>query len=123
MDPMPVRIRGVDYPNAREAAKALKVKQVSIYCAISKGTVDTVGLGKGKCKKNPRGGNPKPITLAGIEFPSLQAASKALGFSRGYLQNKFSKPGSDRQNLAKAIMEMTAKDENKLLRANLRGGI
>lgn len=50
-EPLPVEIRGVRYANALEAAKALGVKRNTIYCALGKGRIDYVGLGKGSNRK------------------------------------------------------------------------
>lgn len=73
---MLIKIRGVTYPNARAAAEAHDVKIDAIYSALNRGKIDAVGTGK--CRK-------KKITLNGFTFPSISAASVALGFGRTYL--------------------------------------
>jgi hypothetical protein len=73
---MLIKIRGVTYPNVRAAAEANDVRIDAIYSALNRGRIDEVG--KGKCRK-------KQITLNGFTFPSISAASVALGFGRTYL--------------------------------------
>lgn len=73
---MLIKIRGVTYPNARAAAEAHDVRVDAIYSALNRGKIDAVGTGK--CRK-------KKITLNGFTFPSISAASVALGFGRTYL--------------------------------------
>lgn len=76
---MPVRIRGVDYASAEEAAAALGVAKGTVYAAISAGTVDTVGM----LRRNDRWNSIK-VSLFGVEYPSAAAAARALGYkSRG----------------------------------------
>lgn len=41
---VPVRIRGVDYPSIRSAARALGVGVGTVCTALDRGTVDHVGL-------------------------------------------------------------------------------
>jgi len=73
---MLIKIRGVTYPSVRAAAKAHNVTMDAIYSALNRGNMDAVGTGK-----NPK----KPITLHGLTFPSISAASVTLGFNRTYL--------------------------------------
>jgi hypothetical protein len=58
------------------AAEALGVTINAIYSALNRGNIDTVGLGKSQ---------PQSVELDGLSFPSIRAASLALGFSRTYL--------------------------------------
>lgn len=102
--PMPVRIRGEVYPSAVAAAKALGVCKSTVYSALSRGNIDTVGLGRGRSKVVHKGGNPKAITIAGVTFSSMAEASLALGFTKKYLRDSLRQPGRDRQRIVAAVM-------------------
>ena len=65
----PVTVRGVTYPNAQACADALGVVRGTVLTARAKGTLDTLGTGRGTC----------PVTIRGVEYPSLVAAAAALG--------------------------------------------
>ena len=97
---MRVLIRGIIYETVNEAAKALNINAMGIYSAISKGKVDQLGLGKTK---------PKPIEIGGTTFPSMSAASKALGLDRSFLcQLKSNKSERARDRLRRAIYDFEA---------------
>lgn len=119
---MSVTVRGVIYANVNEAAKALGVRPVTIYSALSRGRVDNVGLGPGKRpRENRKGGNPIPITIGGITYPTRAAASRALGLSAGYVTDTVNRKNDRaKQNLLARAMAITAKAENESLRAILR---
>ncbi|CAB4121228.1 hypothetical protein UFOVP6_47 [uncultured Caudovirales phage] len=68
---MKILVRGVTYGSVREAAEALGMSIHGIYSGLDRGSPDMLGLGKTKAK---------PITLEGITFRSMTAASIALGF-------------------------------------------
>lgn len=79
--PLPVMICGVQYESAADAAKALKMPRGRIYDAVADGDPDRV-LRKPRRKSWRR----TAITLGGVTYPSLSAASIALGFtSAGYI--------------------------------------
>jgi hypothetical protein len=76
----PVVIRGVYYPTQMAAAEALGVRADVVCKALNRGTIDNVGLGSGNWLREvdaPR----NPITLLGVTFPSMAAASRLLGFT------------------------------------------
>lgn len=73
---MLIKIRGVTYPSVKAAAEANDVRIDAIYSALNRGRIDEVGTGKSRRKQ---------ITLNGFTFPSISAASVALGFGRTYL--------------------------------------
>ena len=82
---MLIKIRGVTYPSVKAAAASIGVSADSIYSALDRGNMDTVGLGKTK---------KQPVTLDGFTFPSIRAAGRALGYKRSYL-SKVLKDGGD----------------------------
>lgn len=97
---MRVLIRGIVYNTVKEAATALNISHMGIYSAISKGKVDQLGLGKTK---------PKPVEIGTVTFPSMSAASRALGLDRSFLcQLKSSKSERARDRLRRAIYDFEA---------------
>jgi hypothetical protein len=89
---MRVTIRGVTYGTVRAAAKALGVSPSHVYNKIGNGTQDSIGVGMG-CWRKPRhrfDGN--KIVLYGVEFPSMTAASLALGFKQHYIRGALRRP-------------------------------
>lgn len=76
-EPMRVCIRGEVFPDARSAAKRFGVTVDAVWTAIWLGNPDRVGR-----KRNAAG---KPVNLWGLEFPTMADASRALGFSSGYV--------------------------------------
>jgi hypothetical protein len=94
---MPVKIRGKTYPSVKAAAKALKVASCTLSIAISRNRLDTVGIGPGRGKR-PSGGKTKsnPITILGVIYPSLFAASAAMGRCRGWVQMVIARHGLER---------------------------
>jgi hypothetical protein len=94
---MLIKIRGATYPSVKTAAEAEGVTANAIYSALNRGNIDTVGMGKSQ---------PQPVELDGIAFPSIRAASLALGFSRTYLGKVLSKGGD--KSYAKLLAALTA---------------
>lgn len=88
-----LKIRGVVYESADEAAAALGVGRGTIYSAAHRGTLERVGLGKGRPHGTPnvksRVKKPKvlknkgrmPFDFMGLKFPDYFAAAEALGYS------------------------------------------
>ena len=74
---MLIKIRGVTYISVRAAAASLGVTKDAIYSALNRGVIDLVGLGHTQSQ---------PIDLGGISFPSMSAASVALGFNRSFVR-------------------------------------
>lgn len=119
---MPITIRGVRYENAEEAAKAIGVKRSTIYSALYRNTLDTVGTGTGRMKKNPRGGRPKEIVLGGKRFRTLREASLYLGLAKGTLSRILNRGGERaRGNILRLVMKKNADVENAALRARTSG--
>lgn len=82
---MLIDVRGVIYPSVKAASDALDVSIEAVYSALSRGSMDKLGLG------NTR---KKAIEIGGVHFPSMCSASKALGFSRSYIRTALTS-GSD----------------------------
>lgn len=76
--PVPLRIRGVDYPSIRAAAQALGVSYSTVANALDRGTLEYIGMGT----KSPAKGNPIAVTIRGIAYRSNVEAAAALGVSR-----------------------------------------
>lgn len=82
---MRVKIRGITYETVREAAKAHNVTTSYVYDAIERGREDIIGIGIGNREPNGRFVK-NQVTLYGVTFPSMKAASLALGFNRHYVR-------------------------------------
>ncbi|CAB4121846.1 hypothetical protein UFOVP16_14 [uncultured Caudovirales phage] len=85
------------YETVKEAADANGVTINGVYCALHRGNLDGLGLGKTK---------PTPVTLAGVTFRSMNAASVALGFSRARLREMLLHGGAK----ARERVHATARD-------------
>ena len=83
---MLVDVRGVIYPSVKAASEALGVSIEAVYSALSRGSMDKLGLG------NTR---KKAVEIEGLHFSSMCEASLALGFSRSYLRTALTS-GSER---------------------------
>jgi hypothetical protein len=118
---MPITIRGKTYANAKEAAAAMNVTRGTIYSALHRNTLDTVGLGTGS-RKNKTGGTPRPVTIAGKHFRTLREASVYLGLKRGTLSSILRRGGErSKQNIMRLMMQKTADIENKAVKKMQRG--
>lgn len=62
-------IRGVTYPTAQAAAKALGISDVTVMRAARLGVLDDCGLGRSHPK-------PMPCRVGGLDFPTVKAAAK-----------------------------------------------
>jgi len=82
---MPIRIRGKVYKNAATAALAFGVTRACVYRHLAAGTEDRIGVGSGSHSHSRW--KAKPITVAGVTYPSRSALSRALGMSHGYVAN------------------------------------
>ncbi len=89
--PEPIPIRGVIYPKAADAAKALGVTKQAVYAARKRGRLDYLGLGPGKTYPGDRKGRP-PVPLiyeaedgTRYRFESATKAAAAMGCSRAHI--------------------------------------
>ena len=55
-EPVPIRIRGEEYPSESAAARALGVSQSAVHRALERGTLDRVGV----CKACPHSPHNQP---------------------------------------------------------------
>lgn len=69
----PVRIRGITYNSIAIASQALAVNPRTIHKHLDAGTPDLIGVNT----STP----PRTCTIAGVDYPSLTAAARALGRS------------------------------------------
>lgn len=114
---MPVVVRGKVYPNAAVAAKALKVAESSVFCAIMRGNVDRLGLGIDYKKRVTKGGKCREITIAGKKFESMAALAKAIGRPAKSVRFSLNAGPAARANIARAVMKLIADQENAAMRA------
>lgn len=107
---MRVEVRGKIYESVSQAAKALRVKPATVYCAVSRRTTDALGLGPGN-RTERRGGVPKqPVEIGGIRFESMADASRKLGFNRRYVRQVLARGGKQaKENLIRAAMGYRAR--------------
>jgi len=117
---MRVQIRGKTYESVPEAAQRLGVHKNHIYKTLLYGNPDTIGFGKGhKPPGNPNygGARSRPITLAGHTFPSIAAASRALGWKPKRLEQVLRIKGARQmENLYAALLALAARHENAALK-------
>ncbi len=84
---MRVMVRGVIYESVAECAKALGVKKIAVYSSMSRGRLDTLGLGRGRVMgENTRAKiRGKPVKIGNREWPSMAALSRWLGMEKQYV--------------------------------------
>lgn len=98
-EPMRVRIAGKDFEDVNAAAAHFGVQPGTVYSAICDGDPDRVA--------RPAVYNPwksKPFTIGGLTFPSMRAASRALGFK-------------DEEFIAKAVKRGSRRGRERILAA------
>jgi hypothetical protein len=119
VEPMPVRIRGTDYPSAAAAARALGVSVSTVRVAIQLGRPDRVGLRS----KAPNPMFCKPVVIAGLRFPSMAEASRALGFASAYVSHVLRRGSArQREKLFGAAMALRVKREAEARATRERAG-
>lgn len=116
--PMPVLIRGVTYPSAREAAEALGVSVDTVYCAIIRGNPDRCGLGVDYQNRRRGGGlPPKPVTVAGRQFASMADLARFLGRDPRAVRISLRAGATARGRIVMAVLKEIARQENEARRA------
>lgn len=101
-EPMCVRIAGKDFGDVRAAAAHYGVQPMTVYAAIADGDPDRIA--------RPAVYNPwksKPFTIGDLTFPSMRAASRALGFK-------------DEEYIAKAVKRGSKKGRERILAAAMQ---
>ncbi len=114
-----VIIRGETFETVQHAAETFGVAKSTVYCALSRGNPDSIGLRRGtRPKESHKSGRGREFTIAGVTFPSIAAASEALGFRRRYLADALVKGRTEtRQRIAFAALRYTARQEMAAMRA------
>lgn len=114
---MRVTVRGVTYPSAHEAAAAHGVAVATVYCAISRGRIDRLGLGPDyKARKHGGGQKPQPVTVAGQRFASLAELARAIGRTPKAVRVSWKR--GQRESIVLAVMRLVAERENKAMKEN-----
>lgn len=97
---VPVTIRGITYESIRDAAAAMRCSESTVINFRAAGTLDELGTRKKRIPNRSGVTNgqwqKKPITIRGIEYPSVLDAANALGVTpsaiskaklRGYIDS------------------------------------
>ncbi len=105
---------GKIYGSVRSCARAKGVKVASVYCALSRGNLATLGHGKGNRTANRGGRAARPVTVGPVTFPSMKALSRALGRDPSYVRQTLAR-GKElaRANLLRDAMAYAAKLKQK----------
>ena len=118
---MPVMIRGVTYPDAEAAAKALRVAVDTVYCGIIRGNPDRIGLGPDYAARPHKGGKPpKPVTVAGQRFASMAELARAIGREPRAVRVSLRAGGIAKDRIVRAVMALIAARENAAMRAAMK---
>lgn len=116
---MTVRVRGVTYRNAKEAASALGISKNTIYLHLCRGTIDSAGLGPGRAPGSRHGGgcHAKPVRIGPHSFPSQGAVDRFLGKRLGYTSQVLRRRGKGRtkayDTLVGLVMAKVAAEERR----------
>lgn len=118
---MQVMIRGKVYEDAHAAAKALRVAVDTVYCGISRGNPDRIGLGPDYRARPRKGGlPPKPVVVAGQRFASMADLARALGRDPRNVRHSLRAGGLARERIVRAVMALVAARENAAMRAAMK---
>lgn len=82
---MPVEVRGQWFASVDDCAAHFQISTSCVYTHVSKGTPDSIGLGKGLHNRGRATGRGKTLTLGPFTFRTMEQASLFLGFSKGYV--------------------------------------
>lgn len=109
---MPITIRGVTYPDAHAAGKALGVSYQTVYCAVCRGNIERVGLGIDYRNRRVKGGKPpKPVIIAGRRFASIAALARALGREPRNVRISLKAGDVAKGRIVLAVLKMIAAEE------------
>lgn len=115
---MSVRIRGKVYPDAYVAAKELGVALSTVYCGISRGNPERIGLGPDyKSRKTAGGKAPKPVTVAGYKFASMAELARAIGRKPKAVRVSLKSGEIAKQRIITAVMHWVSKQDNAAMKA------
>lgn len=101
--PYPVRVRGVVYPSARDAAEALGVHVTTVRKLVSRGRADMIGTGKGALMPGAIRNGSKPFSVGALTWPSVSEAARALGYRRPEHFRKLIREGRHDLIMARAM--------------------
>lgn len=121
---MQVCIRGKIYPDAKAAAKALGVALATVYCGISRGNPDRIGLGPDYKRRRRQGGGqkPKPVVVAGQRFASIADLARAIGRDPRNVRHSLRRGAIAKRRIALAVMKIVAARENAAVKAAAKSG-
>lgn len=103
-EPMRVRVGDRTFENAREAAAELGCTPSAVWGAVWHGDPDRLLRPRGR-----PGANAQTVEIGPLSFPSMAAASRALGFSHGYVSLAFRRGSRGMQErLLAAAMRLEA---------------
>lgn len=118
-EPLPVRVRGMVFPSAADAAKHFGVSVITVRVAILEGREDYVGQGKSRKHSTGNKGripaNAKPVQIGPYSWTSTRLCATALGIGSSSLRAHL-RAGDAAWLLARA-MEHCARQEGHKARA------
>jgi transposase len=91
-----IPVRGTVYADVPAAAKGLGVSEATVYGAIARGTLDQLGLGRGRRARMQAGVRDKI-------FPSVTAAAKHFDMTEGAVYKQISRGRADRIGLPRHV--------------------
>lgn len=106
--PMQVRTPLGLFPTVKDAAKAHGVATCTVYWAIGRGREDRLGQGT----LRPGNGKKRPFSIGWFHWPTMRAASRALGFNDQYVERaiRWNNRGALEKITARAMALQAAKE-------------
>lgn len=102
VEPMPVRVRGREFPSPDACAAHFDVTVNVVYKRLAEGRPDLIGLPRQSGMYKAR-----PITIGPLCFASMAQASRELGFSEGYVHRAIERDSSAmKQRILAAAMKL-----------------
>lgn len=95
-------IRGVTYPTAQAAARALALSQETVMLAVRLGRLDRLGVGRGRR-------DPCPVRVRGKLYPSAKAAAGALSLKVSTIRRALSEGREENVGLPHAHLPGNAR--------------
>lgn len=109
---MIVMVRGRKYASVEHAAKALNVTKSTIYCCLSRGTIDNVGRGRG-VHAHHHIANKKPIKIAGRTFESRSELARFIGRCPKAVRHSLTRGPDALAAIEAQVMQAVMKLDNK----------
>lgn len=118
---MRVSVRGKTYDSVEEAAKANNVAVASVYCALTRGNIERLGLGVDYEARKTKGGKPpKPVSVCGIKFESMAELARAIGREPKKLRQSLRRGNTAKMRIVRAVMKLVAERENAAMKEQSR---